>query len=135
MVVSCNSCFQSVHVPEGEVAPRLKHFKGAFPCFKCGEGTLVSFPGMTHVNPPVEMSIQQFHLAVTQFGTPEERLAPDTILELMNGAKMEVTDYSVSKGTRPRLTIQSIVLDSGAKIFFGPSPGGAVVYKVTRCKR
>jgi hypothetical protein len=136
MIVSCNKCDYCARVDGGEADPRLKHFKGVYPCFKCGEGMLVDHPNLT-IGPgrPEEFTVQQFHLAVAQFGTPEERLAPDTILELMNGSKMEVTQYSISKGTRPRLTIQSIALDSGAEVFFGPSPGGAVVYKVIRRTR
>ena len=88
MLVSCNSCNYTVRVPEGEYAPRLKHFKGAFPCFKCGEGMLISHPQLSHGGKAEEFSVPQFHLAVADFGTPEERLAPDTILELLNGAKM-----------------------------------------------
>jgi len=139
MIVVCNECGISIEVAQDkEFDSRLASFKGAFPCFECGNGSLVYLRQAEKATyPDKQMSSKQFHLAVVGFGSPEERVAPETLLEMINGEVMEVTEFSVDEAAaQPRLVVQRMaVKGQGLELHFGASPNGAVIYKVTRWKK
>jgi len=142
MIVVCNECGHVVQIAETEGFDRLAHFRGAFPCYKCERGTLVyhSHLEKSHIADETvadeTLEAWQFHLAVTSFGTAEERWAPQSVLEALENGTVSLGNHLVSEGERPRLTIKTLVLpEAGVELHLGPSPSGAVVYKVTPWKR
>jgi len=140
MIYVCNVCGLVIKVsdPTSPYAGPLSEEK-FLPCVNesCG-GKLVDaalLPSWARdeeglANEAKEFTSEQLFKAAKGFGLPQERMAPDTVIDLLKKHKV-VEVVGQEAGKLPRLVIDKLVLEGGWALHFAPSMYGATVYKVT----
>lgn len=142
ILIACTTCRKALRVSGdlGEMEPLVgqgsEYWPDKYPCFHC-EGTAAGFlaPEISAAAMAslaiTDVTVQEAFAALNGLGVPEERTCCAEVVEPLfekQGIKVH--------GRQPRGTTRYLVAElefpDGSRMFFGTSPQGALIYRITK---
>lgn len=136
----CEECKAALRVSPGEppgecealLGPGSEWHPDKYPCFRCGKKTSITEP--SDVGPDVEVhdvSPKEALAALNGLGLPAERdCTAEAVRMLLPGKKISRVAVSQIRNSH-RCVIDHIELEDGTRVYFGASPPGAIIYRIS----
>lgn len=138
--IVCKSCRYTLRV-SGDPA-EIEHLFGSnnawypdkFPCVRCGgfsSNESFIYPDALKTLDVIDLTPQEAFAALNGLGIPEEQeCGPLAIQKVFDESRVKKAHTKLISGTN-RSVLEFLEFDNGTRMYFGVSPMGATIYRIT----
>jgi hypothetical protein len=140
MLLACLHCYTVVQVlgEEEEIASLVgsgsEYWPDDYTCVNCGKGCTAVPDDIAVLDLQKfklrELSAPELLAALHGLGTPEEMKCNAATISALFATKIQRVQGEVVRNTE-RYALDYIEFEGGARAYFGSSPSGAVIYRIT----